>query len=130
MKIDYFNDGATPKSDKSAWFASITGLNPILNGGPPSYMFDWNIDKDRFVGKGGSFRDHWFTLGCQIFAIVVNLLAPNQTQNAPREVIKSVIRSQKDPQEVVYDMGVQPWFFFDFNIESCGNNRRPTESIC
>jgi hypothetical protein len=50
LKIDYFNDGKSPKIDKSDWIASITGINPILNGGIATYMFDFNLDQEKFVG--------------------------------------------------------------------------------
>jgi hypothetical protein len=32
MQIDYFNDGKSPKEDKSDWFASITSISGCLNG--------------------------------------------------------------------------------------------------
>lgn len=44
LRTDYFNDGITPKVDKSDWIASLTSLNPILNGNISTYMFDWNVD--------------------------------------------------------------------------------------
>jgi hypothetical protein len=50
MKIDYFNDGSlSAKRDKSNWIASVTNVNPILNGGIASYMFNYSYDKDKFV---------------------------------------------------------------------------------
>jgi hypothetical protein len=52
--------------------ASITCLNPILNGGIATYMFDWNYDQERFVSPkdGGTLRDMWFVEGCKLFAIL------------------------------------------------------------
>lgn len=50
--------------------------------------------------------------------------------NQPREVIKKVITSSKDDNnEIVYELGMQKNFFFDFNIENIGHNRRDHESI-
>ena len=109
LSIDYFAAAGDKKVDKREWVASITCLNPILNGCIPTYMFDWNVDKDKFVSarEGGTLRDVWFTEGCKIFSIVVNLLAPGMTQNARREVIKEVMTSSKGHQnEIVYDLGL------------------------
>jgi len=50
MKIDYFNDGSHPRTDKSDWFASVNAINPIFNGGIATYMFDFNYDQETFAG--------------------------------------------------------------------------------
>ena len=39
MQIDYFNDGSSPKEDKSSWFASVTSLSGCLNGSVSPYTF-------------------------------------------------------------------------------------------
>ncbi len=95
-------------------------------------MFGWSDEKDRFISskEGGTFVDTWFTDGCKAFSIISNLIAPGQTQNSSRQVIKRVLTSSEHgKKEIVYEMGMQPWFFFDFNIENPGHNRRPDESI-
>eukprot|EP00347_Sterkiella_histriomuscorum_P020360 403338107 len=131
LKIDYFNDGKTPKTDKSDWIASFTGLNPILNGGIASYMFDLSLEKEKFVGpkEGGTLRDRWFIEGCKIFTILQNLVQNKATLNVKRENIKNIIKQGSNDQEVVYELAKQPYFFFDFNQETIGHNRREGEKI-
>jgi hypothetical protein len=77
--------------------ASVTGLNPIFNGGIATYIFDFNYDQEKFVGpkEGGTFRDRFFVGGCKIFAIVDNLLERKGSLNKRQENIKRVIRTKR-----------------------------------
>lgn len=133
MKIDFFSHPASDKTDKSDWIASLTCLNPVLNGGIATYMTGYSYDQDRFVSpkNGGSFRDAWFVEGCKVFAVLQNLSVPGQTLNKPPENIKRVIigGSNSDKREIVYEFGMQPYLFFDFNNENIGHNRREGESV-
>lgn len=108
MKNDYFKTGNEPIVDKSNWFASVNMINPILNGGIATYMFDFNYEQERFVGpkEGGKLRDMWFITGCKIFSIVNNLVVKDQTLNKQRENVKKVLRSVKhgDKEEMVWEM--------------------------
>jgi len=54
MSIDYFNDGSSPKVDKSNWFASITCLSGALNGSLGAYGVDIDQKTFRFKEKKGS----------------------------------------------------------------------------
>ena len=57
-------------------------------------------------------------------------MQPSHTQNKQREVIKNIIVSKESgKKEIVYELGMQPWFFFDFNIENIGHNKRMNESV-
>ena len=82
MKIDYFNDEEI-KIDKSDWFASITNINPVLNGGIATYMFNYCYDKQKFISKAenGGFKDFAFVEGCKVVSIIQNLKNSNHTLN-------------------------------------------------
>ena len=73
-------------------------------------MFDFNYDKEKFVGpkENGTLRDRWFIEGCKVFTILQNLVQGEQTLNVKREKIVSVIRQGSDDKrsnEVVYELG-------------------------
>lgn len=132
LRIDYFNDGSTPKVDKSDFIASLTCINPILNGDLAPYLLGVNIDKDKYIPaqEGGTFKDRWFVGVCKTFTVIQNLLSQNQTMNVKREVIKRVFTSSKaEKDEVLYELGMQPYILFDFNSEVHGFNKRKSETI-
>lgn len=84
LKIDYFNTGLSSKTDKSDWIASFSGINPILNGGIATYLFEYCLEKNKFLSRDKdnmSFGHYYFVEGCKIFAIVSNLIDRNATQN-------------------------------------------------
>lgn len=78
MKIDYFNLEGN-KNDKSDWFASITSINPVLNGGIATYMFNYSYEKQKFLTKeeGGRIDDVAFVEGCKVVSIIQNLIKPS-----------------------------------------------------
>lgn len=130
MKIDYFSEGGI-KTDRSDLFASITCLNPILNGGIAPYFCSFDPWEDRFkcpVTDNGRLVDSWFVKGCKAFSIASNLLVPGHSQNYEPEHIKYKIKTTLK-NEIVYQIRVQSSIFFDFNIENLGHNRREGESL-
>ncbi len=81
MKIDYFAEGVT-KEDQSDLFASITCLNPILNGSIAPYFCSFDPWEDRFKcpdTDNGRLVDSWFVKGCKAFSIASNLLVPGHS---------------------------------------------------
>lgn len=71
MKIDYFKEGEDAE-DKSDWIASITSINPILNGDLPTYFLGFCYDKNKFISakEGGTLKDKLFIEGCKVFVIL------------------------------------------------------------
>lgn len=71
LKNDYFNYGASPKVDNSDWIASFSGINPILNGGIATYLFEYCLEKKKFLSpKEGTLGSYIFVEGCKVFAIL------------------------------------------------------------
>ena len=100
LKVDYFNEGTggrgTDLIDKSDWIASLTCLNPILNGGIASYFFSFDFEKNKFLNpdtEGGTFRDTWFVKGCKAFSIAYNMLSPWVDHNENREIVDHQIKT-------------------------------------
>lgn len=103
-----------------------------MNGDLASYLLGFSEDQNRYVSKkeGGTFKDRWFVEAFKIFVISQNLLSYSHTMNIKREVIKRVFTSSReDKNEVVYELGLQPYLLFDFNNEVHGYNRSKDESI-
>ena len=75
LKIDYFNQSGFKAHpiDNSDWIASVTCLNPSLNGGIASYFVNFDYYKNKILHpetENGSFFGSWFVNGCKAYSVI------------------------------------------------------------
>ena len=92
--------------------ASVTCLNPVLNGGLASYMCFFDIEKSKFPHPkqdNGGFFDAIFARACKGYSLASNLLGTSS--NAPREIIDYRLRdfSSGDRKELIYTLKTQKY---------------------
>lgn len=118
LEIDYFQYGncscehgdvneslnnKTVKINRSDWIASITCLNPVLNGGPGTYFFGIDQEKQAFNKQNGVLTNY-LPETFRYYSAFQNLTSQNSTMNREGDII--IKKFNKKSQEF-YELGTQ-----------------------
>eukprot|EP00347_Sterkiella_histriomuscorum_P013798 403363324 len=112
-----------PTFDTSNFIASITCLNPVLNGSLGGYASGYQ-EENRLFKKG---KDDLVPQAMKFAILIQNIFSKNQTLNQPQEVIKHELKMDG---EIVYELDYQKTnLMYDFQCEIYGLNRKHNETV-
>eukprot|EP00350_Pseudokeronopsis_sp_OXSARD2_P014000 CAMPEP_0170543442 /NCGR_PEP_ID=MMETSP0211-20121228/2554_1 /TAXON_ID=311385 /ORGANISM="Pseudokeronopsis sp., Strain OXSARD2" /LENGTH=234 /DNA_ID=CAMNT_0010846815 /DNA_START=501 /DNA_END=1205 /DNA_ORIENTATION=- len=135
LEINYFEYGChceheeTPfhsqtQVDRSDWIASITCLNPGLNGSVGTYFF--GIDEFTHKFEKDMLKGRIFPEGFKHYSMMQNMMTTNGSMNRQCEQIKKNYMKGESKITELSRQYSNVWF--EFNVETYGFNRRPGEA--
>lgn len=75
MAIDYFSKEQV-RIDKSNYFASLTAINGVMNGGPGPYCLDLSKQTQKFESygsEGATWLSHYYLKVMKLLILIQNL---------------------------------------------------------
>jgi hypothetical protein len=133
MATDYFSRDPV-KIDKSNYFASLTAINGVLNGGPGPYCLDLSpttLKIEAYGAEGATWLSHYTIKLFKLIIIIQNLGCASLTMDRIQENIqKTVPLKYKEQVDTILQLNKQGrLILMDVNAEVLDLNRRKNESL-